>query len=210
MTKVKFCGFTNLENTQNALDLGVNYLGFNFYEKSPRHISVLKYQEIYSRLIFTLNPKVQAVAVLVNPNENLVNQILDCGIKILQFHGQEPVEFCLQFKKPGIEIWKAVSQELSLQKIKQYLVLDKILLDSPKKADYTSGKEHFSEFEKFIELKQLIPTILAGGLNLTNITQYLEILKPEIVDIASGIEISPGIKDENKMSNFMQIFPTTN
>src|ERR1017187_653718 len=93
-TRVKICGITNLADAQAAIAAGADALGFNFYEGSPRHISVKTASEISKQL----PPFVMRVGVFVNAPEELVTRAIgECNLSLLQFHGDEPPEFCTQF-----------------------------------------------------------------------------------------------------------------
>jgi phosphoribosylanthranilate isomerase len=218
MTKIKVCGITNLEDLQNCVDLKVDYLGFNFYAKSPRYITPKKFIEIINLANFSeFKPKI--VAVLVNPFQTLTNQLLETNlVDILQFHGLEKPVFLEHFKSKT-QIWKAFVMQNNLspqlqtknieKKIQQYQnVCQKFLLDSPKKIDFSSAIGQFENLQTFNLLQKKYSLILAGGLNPKNILYYLESLKPQIVDVASGVEKTPSQKDFQKLQKFVEIVRT--
>lgn len=204
-TKIKFCGITNLEDIENSVSLGVDYLGFNFYPKSPRY---LEWSNFVSLINQVQVKKFQSVAVLADPDYDFVQKIIDSKlIDILQFHGLETPEFCSQFSEQ-IKTWKVLtinseSTFKSLEKqILSYSNIDRFLLDTEKNFIKSNQFEALEIYRKLS--KNNYPLALAGGINPENIAFYISELHPEIIDVASGIESSPGKKDPQKMREFVE------
>lgn len=196
-TRVKMCGMTCAEDMAQAINLGVHALGFIFYEKSARFCSI----EHAKALLQTVPPFVDTVAVLVNPQTDLVRRIVnELPIKLLQFHGDEDAAFCQKFNKPYIKAIHPYCSEDIINATNEFDDAQAILLDTPSSARGGSGQV----FDWQIIPKKLTKRyILAGGLNEFNIREAIHTCTPYAVDICSGIEALPGIKDHIKMSRFM-------
>lgn len=196
--KVKICGITNLEDARAAVEAGADALGFMFFEQSPRNVSL----ETAAQIAGSISPFVLKVGVFVNPTPDLVQAaITHCGLNLLQFHGEETSEFCQQF---GVMTMKAfrVKDAESLQVISTYRT-DAFLLDS-----FVAGKQGGTG-EKFnwdlaVTAKEYRrPIFLAGGLNADNVRQAIEQVRPFGIDVSSGVELSPGKKDHQKIRDFI-------
>ena len=197
-TRVKICGITRIEDAQLCADEGVDAIGLVFYDKSPRNITADKAADICR----ALPAFVTSVGLFKDADTNTVLQtIKTTGIDLLQFHGSESLEFCEQFERPYI---KAVGME-GVKDIhayaQKYRSARGLLLDSHAPGDAGGTGKTFDWNEVPADLKQAV--ILAGGLNGDNVAQAIDIAKPYAVDISSGVERSPGIKDVDKIRHFM-------
>lgn len=196
---VKICGITNVADGQAAAAAGADALGFNFCAESPRHVPV----ETAASIIHQLPPLIVRVGVFVNsPRELVLRALGECSLNLLQFHGDESPEYCLQF---GVMAMKAfrMRDAGSLDELERFPT-DAWLLDaySPEKAGGTG--ERFN-WELAIEArKKGRPIFLAGGLTPENVAQAVETVAPYGVDVASGIEAAPGKKDLAKLKAFIQ------
>jgi phosphoribosylanthranilate isomerase len=197
--KVKICGITNLPDAMAAAEAGADALGFVFYDQSPRRISV----EAAAALIRQLPPFVMKVGVFVNaPEDQVVQAIRGCGLNLLQFHGDEAPEYCLQF---GLMSMKAlrVRDAASLQALRDYRT-DAWLLDA-----YSPGKpggtgETFN-WDLVLEARDWgRPIFLAGGLTPENVAEAVRHARPYGVDVSSGVEAAAGRKDHAKVKAFIQ------
>jgi phosphoribosylanthranilate isomerase len=197
--KVKICGVTNLEDALAAVDAGADALGFMFYEPSPRNVSIKAAADIIRRL----PPFVAKVGVFVNATEETVRMtVTECGLDTLQFHGDEPPEFCAKFF--ALKVYKAfrIQNLNSLQGLPTYKT-DAWLLDSlaPDKLGGTGAKFNW---DLAVEAKKLGgPIILAGGLTPENIGDAVRKVQPYAVDVSSGVESAPGKKDRAKVRRFI-------
>lgn len=202
MIKVKICGITNNEDAQRAAVLGASALGFVFYKKSPRDIGAYKARKI----IDGLPPFVVPVGVFVNQKEGAVKQIAEfCGLKTLQFHGDETPEYCRRFSAGGYKVIKAfrVSDTFDFDTIDGFKNYP-ILCDAHKEGQFGGTGKTFNwklaaKFKKFGQ-----PIILSGGLNPSNIVQAIAEAEPYAVDVSSGVEEAPGKKSDALLTQFFQ------
>jgi len=198
-TRVKICGITNLPDAQVAVEAGTDALGFNFYEKSPRFIPINTAAEI-SR---ALPPFTLRVGVFVNPVEELVRRaISECGLGLLQFHGDEPPEFCTQFGLMSMKAFR-IRDAGSLKELPNYRT-DAWLLDAYVSDTFGGTGETFN-WSLATEAQKLgKPVFLAGGLTPENVAEAIRQVKPFGVDVSSGVESSPGKKDHAKVRAFIK------
>lgn len=212
-TKVKFCGFTNLSEAMIAIELGVDYLGFIVeVEGSKRSIDLNTYFA-YVNFLSEVDSDVKIVAVLVDPLKEMIDSIMrNTQTDVIQLHGNESPLFCELFKGK-IEIWKAIKVrgKVGQEKIEEVLryrgVVDRILLDTAKLEDKVqeTQSKRFNSFEFYKALEnEGIDLVLSGGINVDNVEDYVEKLEPEIIDLASGVEDSPGKKNIEKMQQFLE------
>lgn len=197
--KVKICGITSTADALAAVEAGADMLGLNFYERSPRHVSLRAAAEIAR----SLPPFVVKVGVFVDADEDLVTRAIgDCGLNVLQFHGDEPPEYCAQF---GLMCMKAfrIRDAESLKPLPDYQT-DAWLLDAyvSEKAGGTGQKFNW---DLALEAKKLgKPIFLAGGLTPENVAGAIHKVQPFGVDVSSGVESAPGKKDLAKVKAFIQ------
>ena len=198
-TRVKICGITSLADAQAAVESGADALGLNFYEKSPRRVSLATAAEISKQL----PPFVMRVGVFVNaPEDFILRAIGEASLTMLQFHGDEPPEFCTQFGLMSMKAFR-IRDEKSLEALPDFQT-DAYLLDA------YSGEARGGTGEKFnwdlaIEAQKFgKPIFLAGGLTPENVADAVRKVRPFGVDVASGVESSPGKKDHAKVKAFIQ------
>ncbi|WP_094090705.1 phosphoribosylanthranilate isomerase [Legionella clemsonensis] len=191
------CGMTRAQDIAYAAALGVDAIGFIFYPKSPRYISIEQAKQLIHQVPAFLN----IVAVLVNPDVSLVQQIIkELPVHYLQFHGNESARFCTGFKKPYIKAIQALSPDFIAKKCLEHTEASAILLDTPSVSHGGTGKM----FDWNVIPDTLIkPLILAGGLTAENIEKAAKEHSFYAVDVCSGVEASPGIKDHEKMNQFV-------
>lgn len=202
MTRIKICGNTNYEDARLAVDLGADYLGFILTPASKRVISLEKADEILSKLQDFKN----TVGVFCNQPKKEVEAIAEkLGLKFLQFHGEETALYCDSFMRKGYEIIKTfhVKDAMSLKRIAEYNV-SAFLFDtyshSAKGGTGTPFDWSIIEDKPYVHDK----LFLAGGLNARNVTQAIEKIRPFAVDVASGVESSPGAKDPGLLRAFIE------
>jgi phosphoribosylanthranilate isomerase len=196
--KVKICGVTSVGDAEEAVEAGADLLGFMFYPGSPRRVTEEMAQTIERRL----PPFIIRVGVFADPApEDVFSAMHKCGLNLLQFHGRETPEFCRQFGMMTMKAFRIRDAE-SLREIPPYQT-DAYLLDS-----YVAGKaggtgETFN-WELAVEAAKLgKPIFLAGGLTPENVAEAVRKVRPFAVDVSSGVEQSPGIKDPKKMRDFI-------
>jgi len=198
--EIKICGITNLEDAINACTYGVDALGFIFYRKSPRYID----PEMAKQIMENLPKHTITVGVFVNNEIKEVNDIYEfCGLDLIQLHGDESPEYCGQF--PESILIKALSprSEDDISIAKNYPV-KAILIDARDPGLY-GGTGRKSNWELAMELKEMHPLVLSGGLNPDNILEAIETVLPNAVDVNSGVEVSPQKKDSEKMKNIIKM-----
>jgi phosphoribosylanthranilate isomerase len=197
--KVKICGITNLADALAAVEAGADALGFMFYEQSPRHVSPPTAADI----IRQLPPFVMKAGVFVNaPEDFVLRAIGGCGLNLLQFHGEETPEYCVQFGLMSMKAFRIRNAE-SLRALPDFPT-DAWLLDA-----FVAGKaggtgESFG-WDLAIEAKKFgRPIFLAGGLTPGNVAEAVRKVQPFGVDVSSGVEAAPGKKEHRKMCAFIQ------
>jgi phosphoribosylanthranilate isomerase len=196
--KVKICGVTNVADALAAAEAGADMIGLNFFEGSPRHVTLAQAVEI-SR---ALPPFVIKVGVFVNPAEELVLRALgDCGLSLLQFHGDEPPEFCTQFGAMSLKAVRIRDAE-SLAALANYQT-DAFLLDAHSKNGLGGTGEKFNWDLAVAAQKFGKPIFLAGGLTPENVAEAVRKVQPFAVDVSSGVESAPGKKDAAKVRAFI-------
>ncbi|WAC06440.1 MAG: phosphoribosylanthranilate isomerase [Thermodesulfobacteriota bacterium] len=200
MAKIKICGITNLKDALTAVNLEVDALGFVFYPPSPRAITPDKAQQIRQEIPpFTL-----CVGVFVNESrEEVMNVAKACRLDALQFHGNESPDYCAFF--PDYKVIKAFSlkDKADMDAIPRYSV-QAYLVDAydPKQYGGTGKK---ANWELARAAKDFGPVILAGGLDEANVSEAIREVNPYAVDVSSGVELSPGIKDPAKLRRFVEM-----
>ena len=207
-TLVKICGITTLDQAIQVAELGVNAIGIISVEESPRYISPDKKQEIFKTIKF-LYPHVERVSVLKNsPIESIIKNCLgEPNESIIQLHGDEDIDYIQKLKQkiPNISLWKAfrIKNKKDLDKIKTYEnFVEAILLDSWNKETYGgSGKRINQTYLEEISFRK--PWWLAGGVSKEWLEEILKKIQPNGIDVSSSVEISPGIKDIDKINLFM-------
>ena len=196
--KVKICGITNASDALAAAEAGADALGFMFYEQSPRHVSIRQAAEIAREL----SPFIIKTGVFVDaPEDAVMRAIADCGLNLLQFHGNESPEYCTQFGLMSMKAFRIRDAE-SLKALQDYPT-EAWLLDAFV-ADKLGGTGEKFNWELAIEAKKLgRPIFLAGGLTPANVAEAVRTVLPYAVDVSSGVETSPGKKDHAKVRDFI-------
>ncbi|MEO1022782.1 MAG: phosphoribosylanthranilate isomerase [Bacteroidota bacterium] len=201
-TKVKVCGITNLEDARFASSMFVDYLGFIFYEKSPRYVDPAE-----AGVMINWLEGPEYVGVFVNHPLDEVNRIAkETGIDLVQLHGNESPEFCELIEKPVIKVIhvtpKTTTDELMAQISAYREVADYYLFDT-KIDDAWGGTGQTFDWDKLKTSLIDKPFFLSGGLNEENVQLAIERVAPFAVDVSSSLEEKPGLKDFQKMETFM-------
>lgn len=212
---VKICGITRLEDALSAVEAGADALGFNFYPKSPRFID----RERAAAIIAEIPPSIHKVGVFVNADlEDVVDLAIDLSLDCVQFHGDESPEYCAQLARPWYKAFRLQGPE-DLEQIPAYrsggiaaggIAAGGIAGDMPwimidahsEKARGGTGER--ANWALAGNAKRFGKLILAGGLTEKNVEDALKIVAPDAVDVASGVESRPGIKDAEKMLRFIE------
>lgn len=196
--KVKICGITRVADALAASEAGADALGFMFYASSPRCVS----HELAAEISRELPPFVARVGVFVNPTEAEVHEaIARCGIDTLQFHGEETPEFCRKF---GLKVIKAfrIRDAASLQATVAYSG-EAWLLDSYVAGQLGGTGARFNWDLAVEAVRSRRPVILAGGLTPENAAEAVRQVRPYGLDVSSGVESAPGLKDAAKVHAFI-------
>jgi phosphoribosylanthranilate isomerase len=194
--RVKICGITRLEDALHAAEVGADALGFNFWPESKRYIEPRAAAEIIRRL----PPFVTPVGVFVNARRNDVLRAIDrSGVAVAQLHGDESPSLCRRISWPLIKAIR-VEGPASLAALARYRV-SAFLLDAPSPG-YGGSGETF-DWGALAAGWGDARVILAGGLNARNVAAAIRTVRPYGVDVASGVESAPGIKDPDQVGRFI-------
>ena len=197
--RVKICGLTRLEDVEAAVRLGADALGFNFWPGSRRYLAPARARE----LVRALPPFVTAVGVLVDPSrEEALAAAAASGVQVLQLHGDEPPELCLGLGLPVLKALRVRGPE-SLALLDRYAgVACGFLLDADS-AGYGGSGLTF-DWGLAARAAARVPVVLAGGLTPANVAAAVRAVRPWGVDVASGVESAPGLKDHDLMARFVR------
>ena len=197
--RVKICGITSLEDAVAAVNAGADALGFMFYERSPRRITV----DMAAVIKNALPPFVVRVGVFADAAENVVRSTMVCGLNALQFHGNEPPEFLKRFSPVTTIKAFRMQNAGSLALLPSYNT-SAWLLDSYTPAQL-GGTGNTFNWDLACQARKLgRPIILAGGLTPENVAEAVRKVRPYAVDVSSGVESAPGRKDPAKVAAFIQ------
>ncbi|MEH6629652.1 MAG: phosphoribosylanthranilate isomerase [Halopseudomonas aestusnigri] len=206
-TEVKICGINTSEALQSAQQSGADYLGFVFFPKSPRHVSI----DQANSLAQQVKPSIKKVGLLVDASNDEIKQILSqVPLDILQLHGGEPLERVAEIKQLfGLEVMKVikVSDEKDFQNIAPFEeIADRLLFDAkpPKglKNVLPGGNAISFDWRLLSGRSWSRPWMLAGGLTCDNIQEAIKISGAPSVDVSSGVEDRPGVKSIEKIHLF--------
>ncbi len=197
--RVKICGVTRLEDALLAVRLGADALGFNFWPGSKRFLAPAAAREIVRRL----PPLVTAVGVFVNATQDeLLRAVAASGVQVAQLHGDEPPALCGALPLPVVKALR-VRDAASLDALAAYDgLVGAILLDSPSPGYGGSGAAFDWSLAAAAAAARTV--ILAGGLRPANVAEAVRAVRPFAVDVASGVESAPGLKDGELMRRFIE------
>lgn len=207
-TRIKICGLTRRTDLDAAVAAGADAVGLVFYPKSPRHIAPAD----AAALIASLPPFVHAVGLLVNASMEEAREIVaQVPVSVLQFHGDESLERCVdiagELKRPfmrALPIGPSITHADLLECERQYRAASPffsgLVLDAPVEGYGGGGKV----FDWSLVPKELVHrAVLSGGLNAQNAADAVRCLRPYAVDVSSGVEISRGVKDPERIRAFI-------
>ena len=201
MVRVKICGITNAADAQAAIEAGANLLGFNFYEQSPRRIT----EEEAAKVRSQLPKRVKAVGIFVNPAPaDVIALRRSLKLDAVQLHGEEPPETVAEIAGivPVIKAFR-VKPEFPLATLDEYPSAFAFLFDAAHTGQY-GGTGHTTDWDVARRASQSYRIILAGGLKVENVAAAVRIVRPYGIDVASGVESSPGKKDHGRLREFIQ------
>ncbi|WP_429818768.1 phosphoribosylanthranilate isomerase [Ensifer sp. B1-9] len=204
-TEVKICGLSTAEAVERAVALGASHTGFIFFPKSPRNIE----PDDAGRLADRIRGRAKIVAVTVNADNDELDEIVSAlNPDILQLHGSEGPERLLTVKAMyGLPVMKALSvrEASDLEKIDAYIgIADRFLFDAkpPAGSDLPGGNGVSFDWKLLDALDGSVDYMLSGGLNASNIGEAMAQTRARAIDISSGVESAPGVKDLKLMESF--------
>ena len=197
MTRVKFCGLRHKDDIADAVALGVDALGFVFYEPSSRSVA----PEDAATLTRAVPAFLTRVGLFVNENAETIKRIFEIAqLNLIQYHGEESPEFCDSVGLPYIKAFR-VQQDMDIRGAMDcYPNASGFLLDAYVKGQPGGTGERF---DWGLIPRSYAPIILAGGLTPDNAKDAIEQVAPWALDVSGGIESKPGRKDPDKMARFM-------
>ena len=206
MTRVKICGVTRVEDARMAWAEGADALGLNFYPRSPRYVT----PETAAALARTRPALGALVGVFVNESPDVIRaRVRDCGLTSVQLHGDEPPEACGGYGVPVIKAMRVRGPE-DVEKARTYVGAGDVatlLLDGAAPG-YGGGGVGF-DWSLVARLADAgVPVLVAGGLNPDNVREAVRATRPYGVDVASGVEVSPGVKDADAVRAFVRAVKT--
>ncbi len=203
---VKICGITSLEDAQAALDAGADMLGFNFYPLSKRYIDPARCREIICSLS---SQRLKAILVGVFVNAALAESkaiMAECGLHLAQLSGDEPGELLEDLGEAGFKALRVKGQadlQAAMQVYSPRAIPPADLIDSHTPGQF-GGTGHSADWSAAAQISSRLPILLAGGLSPENVAQAVAQVHPWGVDVASGVEAAPGIKDHAKILSFVR------
>lgn len=199
MTRIKCCGMTRVEDALLAAELGADAIGLVFTARSRRQVSI----EQARTIVRALPPFVTVVALLMDDEAGYVQEVIDAvQPDMLQFHGSERDDWCAQFGRRYLKAIAMGEGAAALPQLRQYPGASGLLLDGHGLGEAGGSGKAFDWSLMPRDLAQ--PLILAGGLTPLNVAEAVRIARPWAVDVASGVESAPGIKDPQKLADFIQ------
>ncbi|MFP5213379.1 MAG: phosphoribosylanthranilate isomerase [Acidobacteriota bacterium] len=199
--QVKICGLTRVDEAVACAELGAAAIGFVFYPRSPRFVTVDQAREIAA----SLPPEVCTVGVFVNePLSGVMERVKGCGLKAVQLHGVESPEMVEQLAAEGVKVVKAVFingkpsiESASLYRPAAYLI-------ECAGGPLPGGNAMAWDWSAAMRLPKDSPVIVAGGLDSLNVADAIRAASPDALDVSSGVEASPGRKDLQKVKQFLE------
>ena len=196
--RVKICGITRLQHLHAACSAGADALGFVFYEKSPRHVTL----EAAAVLVRELPPFVQSVGLFVDAEPAFIEAVLAAvPLDLLQFHGDETPADCARYGRPYIKAVRVNRDTDLLKYAADFDAARGLLLDAFVPGVPGGTGERFDWGLIPPDLPK--PVILSGGLTPDNVSDAVQRVRPWAVDVSSGVEVSKGIKDAHQIARFI-------
>jgi phosphoribosylanthranilate isomerase len=196
--RVKICGITRLQDLHAACEAGADALGFVFYEKSPRHVSIAT----AAALVRDLPPFVQSVGLFVNAEPAFIEAVLRAvPLDLLQFHGDESAADCMRYGRPYIKAVRVTPSSDLLKCAADFETARGLLLDAYVPGVPGGTGERFDWSLIPPDLPK--PVILSGGLTPANVADAVAQVRPWAVDVSSGVEAAKGIKDPHHVAQFI-------
>ncbi len=204
--QVKVCGLTRVDEAVACAELGVDAIGCVFYPPSPRHVS----DERAGEIVRNLPPTICPVGVFVNdPLALILDKIDRCELRAVQLHGRESPKLVEELQRRGVQVIKALFLN-GTPSLDQYdsFAASAYLLECAG-GPLPGGNALAWNWRAAADLSAKRPVILAGGLNPDNVSQAIQEASPDAVDVSSGVELSPGRKDIDKVNRLLEAVAST-
>ena len=202
MVKIKMCGITNVDDARVAVEAGADALGFVMYRKSPRFVK----PAVVKAIVAGLPPFVLPVGVFVNEEPDRVRTLMDdCGLALAQLHGDETAPYCQDLGRPVLKALRLKDRGtfLALAEFSGRANVRGFLIDAFSDQAY-GGTGQTVDWGLAQEVALSMPVVLAGGLTPVNVAEAIARVRPYGVDVSSGVELSPGKKDHEKVKDFIR------
>jgi len=204
MIAVKICGITSLKDAEMAVNYSVSAIGMIFCPDSPRYVDPVEVEQWIERI----PDSVKKVGVFVNEQIDTINNITrQLKLEFIQLHGDESPEFCNGIIRPVIKVFR-VGDDFDAIVLNEYDVHG-FLFDTYKKGNPGGTGTRFN-WDLIANLKTETPIILSGGLTPENVLNGIEAVNPAAVDVNSGVESVPGVKDEEKIKELFSVLEHSN
>ncbi|NIO16295.1 MAG: N-(5'-phosphoribosyl)anthranilate isomerase [Deltaproteobacteria bacterium] len=198
MFRVKICGITKAPDLEFAGRFGADAAGLNFYPESPRYLGVEKCRNI----IGSADSALRFVGVFVNEDPDSINRVAEhLGLSCVQLSGDEDEKVANRVERESIKVIRAETID-DVRRAEQF-PSHWIMFDTPVPGAYGGSGQTF-DYEVLVAANIKRPFLLAGGLTPDNVAAIVKIVRPSGVDVASGVEHSPGVKDPKKMREFIK------
>ncbi len=208
MTFVKICGITNLEDAIYAADVGADLLGFIFYSKSPRYIAPDRAREIV-RVVRHTSPAIRFVGVFVNESLDGIRAMTEqAELNLVQLHGDEPAEIVQALSPHAYKALRPRDANAAQSLLTTYRSAvngnsPAFIVDSFDAKQY-GGTGTRADWDIAASIAREFPILLAGGLSAENVAEAIRTVNPWGVDVSSGVERAPGLKDHTKVEQFIR------
>lgn len=201
--KVKVCGITSHEDAARAVELGAWAIGMVHHRDSPRSVKA----SVAAGIGAAFRRETEIVGVFVNPTLDYVAATVEnAQLSMVQLSGNEGATFCHEVsRRTGVKVIKAihVSSAADIRRADAYRGTDFHLFDSGRRGTW-GGTGRAFDWDLLADRHSDMPFILAGGLDPDNVTEAIRIVRPDAVDVASGVERVPGVKDHGRLASFFQ------
>jgi len=196
--QVKICGITRVEDAVVAVEGGADAIGLNFYPGSKRFVA----PKVAASIISNVSPYTSVVGLFVNADAQQVEEVLSCcPLSQLQFHGDESADFCSSFGRPYVKSVPVSSEAVMSAIVDAHINARAYLFDTQVLGEHGGTGKTFDW--RLMPQKNIGHRVLAGGLDAENVAEAIRIAAPDAVDVDSGVESRPGVKDPDKIHRFV-------
>jgi len=196
--QVKICGITRVEDAVVAVEGGADAIGLNFYPGSKRFVA----PKVAASIISNVSPYTSVVGLFVNADAQQVEEVLSCcPLSQLQFHGDESADFCSSFGRPYVKSVPVSSEAVMSAIVDAHINARAYLFDTQVLGEHGGTGKTFDW--RLMPQKNIGHRVLAGGLDAENVAEAIRIAAPDAVDVSSGVESRPGVKDPDKIHRFV-------